>query len=149
MFDGDGGDFVKFLEQLQSGISVNDIVEGQLLPLQLSSIGNAWFVDGALSIESSGLMRILTIAQVLRFLVLQMQGFTEGLPLVVGVETAQIISNGGVIARRQLKSLFCKREFLFSSQRAIFLERRQYGWVIVGIDYHSNVGMILGGSPEQ
>jgi len=72
--DGADGFFV-FLRQIPRGLQVNDVVVGKLLALDLTAVGDS--CSRAIAVHGSGLVGILSVAQIYRFLERHAQGLGE------------------------------------------------------------------------
>ena len=116
--------------------------------MELASVGDARLVELRLTVKSRSLVRVLAITQVLGFDILEMQRLAEWdtfLPL----HTAEVISDGSVIASGQAKCLLSQGQLLFGGQGALSAERLKHSRIIVRVNYHSHVRVVLGRGPEQ
>ena len=72
------GGFDKAFHALKCGVGISNVVKRQLFTLQLHSAGNAGFLWMSFGVKRGILVRVLTVAHVLRFNKLGIEGLREG-----------------------------------------------------------------------
>src|SRR5690606_1556572 len=98
MLDDDAGRAVELFYGFQRGISVGDVVVGQLFTVQLLCSGNGSFQWSAaiFNVEGRVLVWVLAVTQGLDFLELQVEGARE-LLVAAGNQATKIAGNGAVV----------------------------------------------------
>src|SRR5205807_858009 len=107
----------------ERGVAIHDVIEGQFLALQLTSVSDAGFADLRLPVKSSGLVRVLPVPQVLGFDILQVQGLAEKGPLPSFPDAPEVISDRAIIARGEAKRLLRQGELVLGRERAARAQR--------------------------
>ena len=99
MLEDTNGRFVteELTHEPQRRVDVDNVVVGQLLPMKLLHDAKQ------VAIESRSLVGILSVAQVLNLVEADVNGFAEGLALVVLTKATQIVGNRAVVACRRLE----------------------------------------------
>ena len=96
------------------------------------------------AVEGSALVRIFTVAQVLYFRNLNVDGSTPAHGFLVLVDRGKIIRNGAVVTRGVLKGFAAETKMRrWREGASVFFELGKYGAVVLGIDNHADLGMIL------
>src|SRR5690606_25566898 len=149
MLDDDAGRLAEALHTLQRRIGIGHVVVGQLLALQLNGGGNAGLGWLRLAVEGCALVRVLTVAHVLRLDELTVEGAGEGRAAfgaegVPGlVDGAQIIGDHAVVGGGVFEGLQRQVEALGIGEAA-FGQICQHAVVVARVDHDGNITVVLG-----
>ena len=137
MLDDDAGDLagcrLECLDAFPRRIRVGDVVVRQLLALQLQVTGDRTGNRFGFTVERGALVWVLAIAQIFDLVEGELQPRREIAPLVVCVETGQVVGDCAVVAGRVSERFSCQVEARAIGKRAVRLQfsqhRRIVGWV--------------------
>jgi len=147
VLDDHAGRLGKALHALQRGIGVGDVIERQLFALQLLGSGDAGFFR-LVDIEGSLLVRVFTVAHVLRLDELHVVGTREqaaifGAELLGAlVDAAEVVGDHTVVAGSVLERLERQVEALGVGQPAV-LQVVDHCHVVFGVDHNGDVLVVL------
>ena len=114
MLDDNAAGLVEFADAFDSGIGIGDIVVGKLFTLKLFCSGDAGAFNVSFFIESRFLVRVFTVAQILRLFKGEGQ---RGRVADAGLG-AEVARDEGVIVGGVLKDLLRQKELLLAGDGA-------------------------------
>ncbi len=111
MLDNDTGRNIEGFDTLPGRICIRDIVVGKLLSLQLRIAGQAARSRSEVTVESSLLVGVLPVAQVLGNIKIEVEAAGKKPALAsFAVQRGQIIADGAIVSRRMRKGFARKPE---------------------------------------
>ena len=121
MLDDHAGRLIEGLHAFPGCVGVGDVVVRQLLALNLSVAGDASGNRIAVAIESSGLMRVFAVAQVLHFFELERKVLRERRKVSITRESGKVVADGGFVRRAVGERLLGQSEARALAQGAAVL----------------------------
>ena len=138
-------------DDLPGGIAVHDVIVGELLPLELTCIGEGRKPRVPLPVEGGLLMGVLPVTEVLRLGELEGEGVGE-FPFfrAFAAEQPEVVGDGAVVAGRELEGLFRQLEIgRFRDLAPRLLHLRDDLRVILRIGDDGDEAVVLRGRAEH